>query len=59
MVRILTGICTVKIYKRPVCIVEDIFHLEIVIGSVDTIFLEDDKLKRKKNLQAIQGGTVS
>jgi len=31
----LNSIYTVKIYKRPVCIIEDILHLEIVIGLVD------------------------
>ena len=24
-----------RIYKRPVCTIEDIIHLEIVIGSVN------------------------
>ena len=38
MVRILTGIYTVEIYQRPVCFVEDILHLEIVMGSVGTSF---------------------
>ena len=58
MVRILTGIYTVRIYQRPVCIVEDILHLEMVMGSVDTIFQKEDELK-KENLQAIGRGTVS
>ena len=35
MVRIPSNIDTVKIYKRPVSIIEDIFDLEIVIGLVD------------------------
>jgi hypothetical protein len=35
VVRILNHIYTVKIYKRPVGIIEDIPHLEIVIGSVN------------------------
>ena len=35
MVRIPNNIDTVKIYKRPVSIIEDIFDLEIVIGLVD------------------------
>ena len=59
MVRILTGIYTVKIYQGPVYIVEDIIHLEIVMGSVDTIFQEEDELKKERNLQAIQRSTVS
>ena len=47
MVRILTGIYTVKIYQGPVCIVEDILHLEIVMGSVDTSFFKN-KIQKKK-----------
>jgi len=41
----------VKIYKRPVCIVEDILHLEIVISSVNQIhcYFKQGKLKEKKN----------
>ena len=40
MVRTLTGIYTVKIYQGPVCIVEGIRHLEIVMCSVDTICIK-------------------
>ena len=50
MVRILTGIYTVKIYQGPVCIVEDILHLDIVMGSADTIFSEDWKKKKTYRL---------
>ena len=47
MVRTLTGIYTVKIYQGPVCIVEDILHLGIVMGSVDTsFFLKKDSKKK-------------
>ena len=55
MVRILAGIYTVKIYQGPVCIVEDILHLEIVMGTVDTTFFkkEKDSKKEKKNLHPI------
>ena len=47
MVRTLTGIYTVKIYHGPVCIVEDILHLRIVMGSVDTSFFLKKRLKKK------------
>ena len=50
MVRIVTGIYTVKIYQGPVCIVEDIIHLDIVMGSADTIFWEDWKKERTYRL---------
>ena len=52
MVRILTGIYTVKIYQRPVCIVDDILHLEIVMGSIN-IIVQGEELKKENNLQAI------
>ena len=38
VVKRLTGMYTVKIYQGPVCIVENILHLEIVMGTVDTSF---------------------
>ena len=47
MVRILTGINRVKIYQGPVCIVEDILHLGMVMGSVDTSFFSKERLKKK------------
>ena len=31
----LNNIDAVKIYKRPVCIIEDILHLETVMGLVN------------------------
>ena len=34
-----------KFYQGPVCIVEDILHLEIAMGSIDTSFF------LKKNVQ--------
>ena len=58
MVRILTGIYTVKIYQRPVCIVDDILHLEIVMGSIN-IIVQGEELKKENNLQAIWRSTVS
>ena len=45
-----------KIYQGPVYIVEDILHLEIVMGAVYT---KEDELKKEKNLQAIWRSTVS
>ena len=59
MVRILTGIYTVKIYQGPVRIVEDILHLEIVMGSVDNSIFFLKKDSQKKNLQASQRNTFS
>ena len=50
MVRILTGIYTVKVYQGPVCIVEDIVHLKIVMGSVYTIFLKRGWVEERKKL---------
>ena len=50
MVRTSTGIYTVKIYQGPVYIVEDILHLEIVMGSAYTIFLKRRWVKEKKKL---------
>ena len=47
MIKILNGIYTAKVYQGPVCIVEDIFHLEIVI-EVDTIFKKERLEKRIK-----------
>ena len=35
VVRILNGIDTVRIHKRPVSIIEDILHLKMVISSVN------------------------
>ena len=52
MVRTLTGIYRVKIYQGPVCIVEDIICLEIVMGTVDTNLIKKD-LKEVKNLHPI------
>ena len=42
-----------KIYKRPVCVIEDILHLEMMIGSVNAnslLFLKKKKRKEKKKL---------
>ena len=50
MVRTLTGIYTVKIYQWPVYIVEDMLHLEIVMSSVYTIFLERGWVEERKKL---------
>ena len=50
MVRTLTGIYTVKIYQGPVYIVEDMLHLEIVMSSVYTIFLERGWVEERKKL---------
>ena len=48
-----------KIYQGPVCIVEDILHLEIVMGSVDTsFFFKKNDSNKEKNLQAIWRSTV-
>ena len=55
MVRILTGIYTVKIYQGPVCIVEDILHLGIVMGLVDTSFLKK-KIQKKKTYRLFEEG---
>ena len=54
MVRTLTGIYTVKIYQGPVCIVEDILHLGIVMGSVDTSFFFFKKRFKKKTYKLIE-----
>jgi len=48
VVRILNRVYTVNIYKRPVCTIEDILHLEIVIGSVNAnelLYILEEKLK--------------
>ena len=53
MVRILNNIYTVKIYKWPVCMIEDILHLEMVIGLVDANYLlsfKKEKLEDKIKL---------
>ena len=53
MVTILNNIYTVKIYKWPVCMVEDILHLEMVIGLVDANYLlsfKKEKLEYKIKL---------
>ena len=54
MVRILTGIFTVKMYQRPVCIVEDILHLEIVMGSVDTSLFFKKKDSKKETYRLFE-----
>ena len=48
MVKILADIYTVKIYQRPLCIVKDILHLEIVMGTVDTSLKKKTFEKSKK-----------
>ena len=50
MVSTLPGIYTVKIYQGPVCIVENILHLEIVMGTVDTSFQQRKKFEESKKL---------
>ena len=48
VVRILNNIYSVKTYKWPVCMIEDIFHLEMVIGLVDANYLLFFKKKNWK-----------
>ena len=44
----MTSMYTVNIYQGPISIVEDILHLEIVMGLVDTSFLNKKKRFKKK-----------